>query len=554
MTESTKSLLALMWISLLLNGCGSQSGQQAAQEIDCHLKAKSSCVHQSEGESLRLQLDSFRENQEYIFVVWSKSEIKDGTYRKSLFQIRSAINSKSPHEDESRQRRKLLRQLPRDVTESQTINIPSPGFIRNQVNDGFTDFYIPHVNDYQSSGTIDQNTETESAKSRSFYVRSSEDPRVSGSRADFQLVHEIPRQAEIFLNEEHHHVLPNIVESSECIDQTLPSFLNFIGRPVFVGNKPEINLLVSPILSSSKDVIGAFNFTDLFSSIDGSPIPDSNFSETLYFSPKIKGEKLCSTIVHEAQHLLSYLHKVLKHLPENQRHDYKFVELNELQREDMALDEGYSHAFEDIIVGAPHVFRHMARFLRNPTRTSFLLELADLSDLDNYKTRGLATLLIYHAIARAGGKLDPNDPVTFKLLKSLITQKSVGIENLARQFEEDEISFVAEFFRRLFVSLYYSSQQEKFIPMAKEIDSRWRGLRFLDAEDEEFSFDQAEFHPYLVDLPVLQRASRWTLGPESLAFTRFIVPDLNDRRLNDKKYLEFSSRSAPFILQVIRVR
>jgi len=494
-------------------------------------------------------LSDAKEGEEYIIVLLNQSEFKEKSYfQRSEFLISSAFSSQSIPADEERLKEKILEKLPKgneaDNLDADEWKVSVPTSIRFQLNDDSS------FKNNSKDENIEASTQVTGVSQKYFYLKNSDDPSASGEKTEFSEIQSLKGQYTAFLDKS---VDPS--KASEfrsklgCLDKAVSETIDWLGRPVQIGDEPEIALLVSPIQSDSGMAIGSFNFLDLFESYQGRLMPDANFRESIRLSPDISDWKLCATTSHELQHLISYLYKVILQIPKSERGEFNSVRKYQLKPEQASLDEGFSHNIEELVQGASYVNSHMTRFLKSPSETSLSLEAAGGIPLHNVKTRGLATLLIQHALARAGGTLDKENPLTRSLYKKWISSPETGLDNIARTFGQNRNQFLEQFFKSLSSTLFDSGRQDSLIPPQHTTEEKVMGLKFFDRTEEATEIKAGNIHPLMIDLPLVRRSNTMLLRPEAFAMIRLIVP-------HDKKdaTLVFKSKDNPYSIFITRVR
>ena len=536
-------------VALNLISCGSES-PKARRSIDCKLSSNfTGCSANKEGGNFVWDLSDSKEDQEYVIVLWNQSEFRENDYfQRSEFSISSSFSSKSIPAEEERLKGKIIGKLPQgneaDDSEVEEWGAHVPTSIRFQLN------HDSNAGQSSIDGDTSKTPQPPAPAQHYFYLRNSDDPSSRGEKAEFEEIHASKGHYAAFMDKS-----VNPTQASEfqsklgCLDQAVSETIDWLGRPIQIGKESEIALLISPIQSDNGMAIGSFNFLDLFESYKGRLMPDANFRESIRLSPDISDWKLCATTSHEIQHLISYLYKVMQQIPEPERGDFESVQKYQLMPEQASLDEGFSHNIEELVQGAPYVNSHMTRFLKSPSETSLSLEAAGGLPLHNIKTRGFATLLIQHALARAGATLDKNDPLTRNLFKKWIASPETGLDNIAKTFEQNKNQFLEHFFTSLSSTLFDSGRQNTLIPAQNITEEQVKGLKFFDRTEEVIEIKAGDIHPLMIDLPLVRRSNTMLLRPEAFAMIRLIVP-------HDKKdaTLVFKSKDNPYSIFITRVR
>ncbi len=326
---------------------------------------------------------------------------------------------------------------------------------------------------------------------------------------------------------------------SACLKDVIPKTFDLIGRPLYdLDGQNEVNVLVTKFSGpGDSSTAGVFSWLDRF---EPSPrkdeFTDSNFGEYLYIRDKrMEGKsgisRMCATTAHELQHLVSFDHKVLRRLSDDRRKNLDSFLKSDLEGEEMGLNEAYSHVVEELSGRNQEVAKYIYLFLTNPGQASLALQTAGENIAANARVRGLNTLILYHAIQKAGGTLDRNDSQTASLLHDLIQSEKTGYENLAQHFgmkSRDE--FMKSFYVNLALAMFQTGGNPNFIPPMKQETTAEgtfsRGIRILSREspEENATFKEPIFHALQFKAPLLPVTSDTSIPTQGVVFQRYRVP------------------------------
>jgi len=350
----------------------------------------------------------------------------------------------------------------------------------------------------------------------------------------------------------------NLNPLHDCISRVVPETLGILGSPLDLDGKPEINLVISNLITGSQaQPLGLFFPVDRFKTHRGSNLSDSNYGEIVYLSPQPSWELSCSTTAHEIQHMLNFDHKVLRQIQPQDRSDLASQERRGLKAEELGLDEGYSHIMELLTDQASTTNRHVYNFLTNPNESSFALETSRGEWLSNSRTRGANTLLLLYALKRAGGSLDARDPITQQVLRGLVQSPERGLKNIANYLGISQEDLIEDFFSHLVLSMFDPHKAETFIPpvISQTVNSHQtlhKGIDILNRNDDwqKIQYSPPFFHPYQFSVEDISRTSFSTVPTQSMHFYRF----RSNERLDSNSFVTISTGGIPFSVILIRTR
>lgn len=546
----------------LMSSCGNQGPQRLSSE--CNPKLYESCsLYVENGGSAVWDLPQHLDtDNEYVLSILSLDDLKNpDDLSPTDFKILSSLSSDPISAEEQKLRNELRGIKPKTSNpsiSSGNVQLPN-GFRFKTVDESHPEFYIPDLRHYEGK------KEDGSTDPRYFYVRDNTDYNKAGRRYEIQPAvlegsgYRVYDAANLQQqNQTGFYSTQSLGERlaplKDCYDNKLNRAFNILGKPIPVDGYDGLRILLARIQSSAGISLGAFNFLDRFETLKGEAILDSNFSEILYIKPDASTFDQCSTTIHEYQHLINFDQKILKNIPEKDRSDLDSIRKYKLRREQYGLDEGYSHTFEYLFTADPISLDQVKNFLENPSLATRALDYPSNKYQEVSISRGFNTLIIFYALAKAGGQLHQSDAVSTKVLSDLIHSRFTGLQNVANYFDEEPDQFMTEFITGLSVSLFDPDQQSKFLPAPKEVDDKYFGLQISDETDSQSKISEIQFNPLRTNLPLLSRASSFVLPPQGLNLYRLIAPKDGIAARERTRKIEVQNKSTPFLFIWTRVR
>lgn len=557
-------LTLLLSLALFANACGPGAGE-AILDSDCKSEPGGACIARADGGALRWNLSKLTPGEEYMLVVQSRANtnrldeyshsIRLSTDRPS----RSLSSSETERTMNLRSRSQLGPVSPSG--RDQHIFSPVPGF-QGQRNVGdIESFYVPAPADYFTVGT---------KNSSPFIAHSPEGDSFTGRDTNIQTFSVMPNFFELKFDQTTFQAnsLTQLQQNATnysflqqldtCLRQVMPAAFDYLGAPPYrVNANNPLKVVVTELSGvAGSATAGLFSERDLFVTEGGRTIADSNKGEVIAISRRSGAfvEEACATGPHEFQHLISFLYKVIAKLPADQRTNLDARKDSGARSEDLSINESNSHIFEEFSGVRQQVAYYIRNFILDPNGTPLALEAAAKDAILDYKARGLTTLIQYFAIKKAGGTLNPLDPVTKNYLVSRIKSPNIGFQNIADYFGMTEDEFMREFYMNFVQVLRGIKDASQFIP-APEVSASGvsRGIRILDAATNPRDFDLNEInivHPLQVNIPLIDTTIGAAVQAKSVNFYRYIVPSANA----DKGSLNIQTDGAPFTAFVIPIR
>ena len=519
-----------------------------------------SCAGSSSNGAVFWQLKDLKPQQEYLIAVMADRIPQSNTDIRMNFQMRNKFPSE-PVDSYERDRIKSIQARQGsgggDLSFDEPIHPPRSNFQIFPENIGTdTDIYIPFPGDYHLR--LDN-------KVLPLYVSSPTGTRRSGQTLQFStyspgsnlfsLLYP-PALSESSSNGMNFQTF--LQKLNSCTQQKLPQILNTLGSPFDLDGKPQLNIVVTNFQGSiGARTLGMFSAIDRFEKDGDEPLIDSNYGEYVYLAPSSNPSTSCATMIHETQHQISYDRKVLAEIPASKRNDMRQKSKYDLLPEELGLDEGYSHIFEELSGESQRVSEHIYNFFIRSNLSSFSLETSFSDYIGNSRSRGLNTLFLYYVIKRAGGRLDYSDSVTIQTLTQLITNPKIGFPNIADHFGVTEQELMEGFFRGLLYSLFDSSAAANFLPALEtstNIDGQQvsRGFKILDrnSSTEDLPYAPPSVHPFQFTLNPLGPSDNFSVPAQGLVFYRYIVPST----ISSDAEVEFNMGGREISAYVVRVR
>lgn len=502
-------LASFSWI-----GCASPSDHY--QEVNCSLGRYESCQMDLPADGTgKFFLENLEPHQEYVVAVLNTEPEPIERVVQSNFQIQSSFSSAGIPADEALLYETLRNHaIVSETPQDRGVPVALPVNLRARIS---SELYIPNPDDYQS---IREGVDSV------IYIRTDNNAAYNGRRITPESIESSQNVFDLLAADETELPDQKVTATVECLNQSLPELFDIIGEPLSVNGFKGLQIVLNSIPSSSGLIAGLFNFYDRFSTLDSSPLPDSNFGQYIFVNPSASAESLCLTSLHEAQHLINFDHKVLRQIPDEDRGDLSAITRYKLTEEELGLNEGYSHTIEELFVPTIETRDQIRRFFQNFSESSRSLRSVYGSLNKRLVARGYNTLLVWHALARLGGRLHHQNETSAQALGQLIQSPGVGLANLAALFEQEEIQFWTEFLQTTLKSMFDSGEQLKLWPALYEDSQsgRLHGLQFVDRHSPTLDLIYNEVHPLTVQLPLLGRSNSKNLPPQSHSLYRLIVP------------------------------
>lgn len=349
-----------------------------------------------------------------------------------------------------------------------------------------------------------------------------------------------------------------------CLSREISKTYDLIGTPLDVDGKPELNIMIAAFSGqNARNTRGLFSERNRYKTLNGKPLPDSNFTEIIFQSPPDAGFSIghaslsCSNDIHELQHLISYDRKVLSRIPASERTEMDAAIRRGLRGEESGINEGHSHFLEELTGEAQTVSSHQYNFWKNPNLSSLLIEPVYGDHFGQSRARGFTKFLIDYAVARRGGTRNWNDVATRAFLTESIQGPEIGMKNLADRLGTDPEQLVQDFLTHLTMALYSKGHAESFIPPVQSSltlsgATSLRGVEILDRAFSPSSIPYAppQLHPFQFQAPRLKRTLTAIMPARGVYFTRYTVP----ANISDSSKVKFSTNGERFSITLVRTR
>lgn len=546
-----------LFLQLTLSACGSPSSSKVSRSFSQQECAGSFCSESFSAGEAEIFLENLQAGEEYILVFMNESHFYDRGSERSRLQINAEWSSALAPANEERLAQRIRGGRRIDMARmerNETISLPSNLFFPHLQRFNFDhELYIPHFSDYQSRD--------ESGELRQIYVRATDNPQLSGELRAVDSLFREPQRFEMLAQRSLDTTQKSqFLRSKSCLESNLDRLQSIFGKPLQLDpGRSELQVVLSSPNGdprSNGNVIGWISQLDRFDTLYGQSIPDSNFGEFVYISPRLtrNPSEICSTFAHEFLHLISMDHKLLLPIPESSRSEMSEVQRLKLLPEDLGLEEAAAQLIEELSEEVQSVFQKVRIFLDRPNGSSFSLEAVGQDAWDNLRSRGLNQLLVYHALHLYGGTLDLENARTQSFLRKWILSPDRGITHLATVVGMKPDQLIDSLFYHLAMSLYDVGFVEKFVPERVEGPLTSRGITWVDRELDSLIWSQhpaSSFHPLQSEIPYLRLSQSIALPPQGVSFYRLLVPENSGSR-SQRLYLRMPNSS--FRVWNIRVR
>lgn len=536
--------LSILILGLAFAGC-SDDAQDAV--LSCsNLSVGSSCSASVEGGMIYFKSGELKANEEYVLVVKSDEKPNGTKNLQHNLKVRSDVGSASLDSAEA--------SLIKTVVSRQLGSLdyaPSPldESIRfGYRNVGQVDAYIPNPLDY---ATILDNKIIPAhipAADRQATGRNTK-MNLAASYSDLFTI----SYDDVFQNFGSSTLIQNL---NTCLQRVLSEQVGVLGRPISIDGNSAVNIWLTNFQGAlGGKTLGLFSPIDRFFTRNGQTLTDSNRSQILYVAPTQNEGWACATTAHEYQHLRNFDAKILSQVSANRRSDMNSME--GLREEDLGINEGLSHIFENLSKESNQVDEHVYKFFTHPHMSSFALEGTYSNNFGNTRSRGLNTLFLYHAIKLAGGSLNITDQATRNFLNRVVLSPKTGFENIAEVLGMSESDLLKDFFTKLIYSLYNQNIATQFVPpvemtLTPAAIRVTRGIEIIERGSpiQNIAYMRPKLHPYQFDMKTLSLSDDNIMPSQGVGFYKFITPS----NLRPDSEISFSTDGKNFSVFVVRVR